>query len=62
MNISCLFVMMAFQVKIKSEPLSDEAYDDGVVIDGSYPDSEVCYLRHYNKKKLTVLKSRHCVV
>lgn len=33
---------MFFQVKIKSEPLSDEAYDDGVVIDGSYPDSEVC--------------------
>ncbi|XP_050344895.1 zinc finger protein 850-like [Nymphalis io] len=28
------------EVKIKSEPLSDEAYDDGVVIDGSYPDSE----------------------
>lgn len=25
------------EVKIKSEPLSDEAYDDGVVIDGSYP-------------------------
>lgn len=33
---------MYFQVKIKSEPLSDEAYDDGVVIDGSYPDIEVC--------------------
>lgn len=34
---------MYFQVKIKSEPLSDEAYDDGVVIDGSYPDYEqVC--------------------
>ncbi|KAG6440403.1 hypothetical protein O3G_MSEX001284 [Manduca sexta] len=28
------------EVKIKSEPLSDEAYDDGVVIDGSYHDSE----------------------
>ncbi|CAH0604547.1 unnamed protein product [Chrysodeixis includens] len=28
------------EVKIKSEPLSDEAYDDGVVIDGSYPDIE----------------------
>ncbi|XP_013190434.2 zinc finger protein 850 [Amyelois transitella] len=28
------------EVKIKSEPLSDEAYDDGVVIDGSYPDEE----------------------
>ncbi|KAG7307140.1 hypothetical protein JYU34_007285 [Plutella xylostella] len=28
------------EVKIKSEPLSDEAYDDGVVIDGSYPDAE----------------------
>ncbi|CAH0720654.1 unnamed protein product, partial [Brenthis ino] len=28
------------EVKIKNEPLSDEAYDDGVVIDGSYPDIE----------------------
>lgn len=28
------------EVQIKSEPLSDEIYDDGVVIDGSYPDSE----------------------
>ncbi|XP_053625048.1 zinc finger protein Xfin-like [Plodia interpunctella] len=28
------------EVKIKSEPFSDEAYEDGVVIDGSYPDSE----------------------
>ncbi|XP_049866917.1 zinc finger protein 91-like [Pectinophora gossypiella] len=28
------------EVNIKSEPLSDEAYDDGVVIDGAYPDSE----------------------
>ncbi|XP_075969341.1 uncharacterized protein LOC142972268 isoform X2 [Anticarsia gemmatalis] len=28
------------EVQIKSEPLSDEAYDDGVVIDGSYPDGE----------------------
>ncbi|KAL0841888.1 hypothetical protein ABMA28_014124 [Loxostege sticticalis] len=28
------------EIKIKSEPLSDEAYDDGVVIDGSYPDNE----------------------
>ncbi|GBP85909.1 hypothetical protein EVAR_65244_1, partial [Eumeta japonica] len=28
------------EVKIKNEPLSDEAYDDGVVIDGSYPDYE----------------------
>ncbi|CAG9585667.1 unnamed protein product [Danaus chrysippus] len=28
------------EVKIKNEPLSDEAYDDGVVIDGSYPESE----------------------
>lgn len=34
---------MYFQVHIKSEPLfSDEAYDDGVVIDGSYPEAEVC--------------------
>lgn len=31
-----------FQVKVKNEPLSDEAYDEGVVIDGSYPDNEVC--------------------
>lgn len=37
--INCI---MHFQVKIKSEPLSDEAYDDGVLIDGSYPDLEVC--------------------
>lgn len=29
---------MDFQVKVKSEP--DEIYDDGVVIDGSYPDFE----------------------
>lgn len=36
--------IMHFQVNIKSEPLSDEAYEDGVVIDGSYPDSEVCYV------------------
>ncbi|KAM3963430.1 uncharacterized protein ACR2FA_002368 [Aphomia sociella] len=28
------------EVQIKSEPLSDEAYEDGVVIDGSYPDNE----------------------
>lgn len=28
------------EVKIKSEPVSDEAYDDGVVIDGSYPENE----------------------
>ncbi|XP_023941974.2 zinc finger protein Xfin [Bicyclus anynana] len=28
------------ELNIKSEPQSDEAYDDGVVIDGSYPDSE----------------------
>ncbi|XP_045785880.1 zinc finger protein Xfin-like [Maniola jurtina] len=28
------------ELNIKNEPLSDEAYDDGVVIDGSYPDSE----------------------
>ncbi|RVE54827.1 hypothetical protein evm_000594 [Chilo suppressalis] len=28
------------EIKIKSEPLSDGAYDDGVVIDGSYPDNE----------------------
>ncbi|XP_063821577.1 zinc finger protein Xfin-like [Ostrinia nubilalis] len=27
------------EIKIKSEP-ADEAYDDGVVIDGSYPDNE----------------------
>jgi hypothetical protein len=32
---------MFFQIKVKSEPLSDEAYDDGVVIEGSYPDNEV---------------------
>lgn len=31
---------MNFQIKIKSEPLFDEAYDDGVVIDGSYPNTE----------------------
>lgn len=31
---------MFFQVKVKSEPLSDEAYDDGVVIDGSYPNHD----------------------
>lgn len=37
---------MYFQVKIKSEPLSDEAYDDGVVIDGSYPVIEVCMSQH----------------
>lgn len=29
-----------FQVKVKSEPLTDELYDDGVVIDSSYPDAE----------------------
>ncbi|CAG9783599.1 unnamed protein product [Diatraea saccharalis] len=29
------------EIKIKSEPLSDGAYDDGVVIDGSYPDNEI---------------------
>ncbi|XP_028030366.1 zinc finger protein 91-like [Bombyx mandarina] len=28
------------EVKVKNEPLSDEAYDEGVVIDGSYPDNE----------------------
>ncbi|XP_050666487.1 zinc finger protein 91-like [Leptidea sinapis] len=31
------------EIRVKSEPnegLSDEAYDDGVVIDGSYPDNE----------------------
>ncbi|XP_014368097.2 zinc finger protein Xfin [Papilio machaon] len=28
------------EVQIKNEPLSDEAYDDGVVIEGSYPDLE----------------------
>lgn len=33
---------MHFQVQIKNEPLSDEAYDDGVVIEASYPDNEVC--------------------
>lgn len=38
---------MNFQVKIKNEPLSDEAYDDGVVIDGSYPESEVSFLKKY---------------
>lgn len=32
---------MFFQLNIKSEPLSDEAYDDGVVIDGAYRE-EVC--------------------
>lgn len=37
---------MYFQVTIKSEP--DEAYDDGVVIDGSYPDNEVCICPIYN--------------
>lgn len=36
-----LFFFLEFQVKIKNEPMSDEAYDDGVVIDGSYPDIEV---------------------
>ncbi|XP_072943991.1 uncharacterized protein [Epargyreus clarus] len=28
------------EIKVKNELLSDEAYDDGVVIDGLYPDSE----------------------
>lgn len=35
---------MFSQVQIKNEPLSDEAYDDGVVIDGAYPDLEVCFI------------------
>lgn len=38
---------MNFQVKIKSEPFYDEAYDDGVVIDGSYPVIEVCMIQLY---------------
>lgn len=29
---------------MKNEPFSDEAYDDGVVIDGSYPENEVCMI------------------
>lgn len=31
---------MDFQIKVKSEPVSDEAYDDGVVIDGFYPEAD----------------------
>lgn len=31
---------MDFQIKVKSEPVSDEAYDDGVVIDGVYPETD----------------------
>lgn len=38
---------MDFQVKIKSEPVYDEAYDDGVIIDGSYPIIEVCVNQLY---------------
>lgn len=38
-----------FQVHVKSEPFSDEAYDDGVVIDGSYPEAEVCISQRTDK-------------
>lgn len=31
---------MFFQIQIKSEPLFDEAYDDGVVIDGTYSEAD----------------------
>lgn len=40
---------MFFQVHVKSEPFSDEAYDEGVVIDGSYPDEEVCMTQKNDK-------------
>lgn len=40
---------MFFQVHVKSEPFSDEVYDDGVVIDGSYPDAEVCINQRTDK-------------
>lgn len=39
-----------FQIKVKNELLSDEAYDDGVIIDGLYPDSEVCMSQLYTDK------------
>lgn len=44
-----------FQVKIKSEPLTDELYDDGVVIDASYPDPEqVCFIHLNHHRNLDV--------